>query len=119
MELSSEVFMNLSFATLSSSFSIILKVVSTPMSDAIRASSILSRIESSTLDFPATALASRSKIPLLVFSRPSSNALFSSFDFEPNNPNSAIRIKLTYEDTNNAKLRQKRVALYAKKGRYN
>ena len=48
--------MNLSRATLSSRLSIIFSVVSTPMSDSTKASSTASRVLSSTLDFPITAL---------------------------------------------------------------
>ena len=60
----------LSLSTLSCRASTILRVVSTPISEAIRASSIASRRSSSTFDLPTTTLERRSKKLRFVFAVP-------------------------------------------------
>ena len=69
-----------------SSLSIIFKVVSPPISEVIKASSISSRASSSTLDLPATARESFPKTFSLVFSKPLSSLSFLSFEKKPNIP---------------------------------
>ena len=70
----------LSFETLASILSIILRVVSTPTSEEIKISSKLSRTASSTLDFPATAFDSLVKKLDFDFSNPLSRISFFSLE---------------------------------------
>ena len=64
----------LSLSTRASRLSTIFKVVSTPMSEATRASSMASRTESSILDLPAMVLDSLWKKPSFVFFMTLSNS---------------------------------------------
>ena len=73
--------MYLSLSTLSSSFSMIFRVVSTPISEVINASSIPSRANSSIVDLPATVLANFPKKLSLVFLSPESSFSFSLLKF--------------------------------------
>ena len=68
------VLMYLSLFTRSSIRSMILMVVSSPTSEAIKIASSSSRTSTSTVDLPATALVSLSKNPVLVFSKPWSSS---------------------------------------------
>ena len=68
--------MYLSLSTLSSNFSIILRVVSTPISDVIKASSISSNTNSSMVDLPATAREILLKKFSFVFCKPASSFSF-------------------------------------------
>ena len=72
--------MYLSFSTLSSSFSIILRVVSTPISEVINTSSISSSASSSIVDFPATVLANFPKKLSFVLGCDSANDLNYSYN---------------------------------------
>ena len=69
----------LSLATLASILLIILRVVSTPTSDATKISSKLSKTSSSTLDLPATAFDNLSKKLDFDFSKPLSKNFFFFF----------------------------------------
>ena len=70
----------LSLATLTSILLMILSVVSTPTSDAIKTSSKLSKTSSSTLDFPATAFVNLPKKLSLDFSKLLSKVSLFSFE---------------------------------------
>ena len=67
-------------ATLTSILLIILRVVSTPTSEAIKTSSRSSKTSSSTLDFPATTFVNLPKKLALDFSNPLSKVSFFSFE---------------------------------------
>ena len=82
--------MYLSFATLSSNFSIILSVVSTPISEVIKASSISSSASSSIVVLPATARESLLKTFSLVFSKPLSSLTFLSFEKKTEYPHNYL-----------------------------
>ena len=71
--------------------SMIRKVVSTPTSEVISASSRLSSTSSSTVDLPAMAWLILLSTDSLLFSRPLSSVSFFSF---PNNPKNAIIVLL-------------------------
>ena len=86
MPLSSFVEIYLSRATRSSIRLMIFNVVSTPISDVIRASSRLSSTSSSTVDLPVMARAILSNTLCLVFSSPLSRISFLFLLKSPNIP---------------------------------